>query len=184
MEENYLKKELYKKIQSDETLFDFLQTGSLDGIWYWDLENSENEWMSEEFWRLLGFSPDEKAHKASEWQDLIFRDDLEIAKENLARHLENPDHPYDQIVRYRHKSGQTIWVRCRGIAIRDNKSGKPLRMLGAHTDITKAIEAEGRIAAFKMQIQALQMQVETQSMKIKMKDIQISDLKMKLAQLE
>ena len=38
-------------------------------------------------------------------------------------------------MRYRHKDGSTVWVRCRGIVIRDD-TGKPVRMLGAHTDLT------------------------------------------------
>jgi len=35
--ENYLKRELYKLIKKDAVIFDFIQSGSLDGIWYWDL---------------------------------------------------------------------------------------------------------------------------------------------------
>lgn len=48
-EEHYLRKELYEKINKDSTIFDFLEKNSLDGVWYWDLENSENEWMSPRF---------------------------------------------------------------------------------------------------------------------------------------
>lgn len=40
---NYLKKELYELIKNDESIFDFIQESSLDGMWYWDLENPENE---------------------------------------------------------------------------------------------------------------------------------------------
>ncbi len=29
----------------------------LNGFGYWDLENIENEWMSEEFWTTLGYDP-------------------------------------------------------------------------------------------------------------------------------
>ena len=36
---HYLKKELYEKIKKDSTIFDFLEDNSLDGLWYWDLEN-------------------------------------------------------------------------------------------------------------------------------------------------
>lgn len=34
-----------------------------------------------------------------------------------------------------------MWVRCRGITIRD-KSGKPIRMLGAHSELTALMEVE------------------------------------------
>lgn len=132
---NYLKNELYDLIKKDPKIFDFLQSGSLDGIWYWDLDNPEQEWMSEGFWEVLGIDPTTKQHLSSEWQDLIFKEDLEVALENFNKHCENPDHPYDQMVRYRHSDGSTVWVRCRGIAIRD-ETGKPIRMLGAHNNVT------------------------------------------------
>lgn len=142
-EQNYLKKELYDLIKQDESIFDFLQESSLDGLWYWDLESPDSEWMSPEFWKTLGIDPATKRHLASEWQDLIHPDDLKVAISNFEKHLENPEHPYDQIVRYTHDNGSTVWVRCRGLAIR-NDEGKPIRMLGAHNDITKLKEIENR----------------------------------------
>lgn len=166
MTEHYLKAELYNFIKHTPDYFDFIQKGSLDGIWYWDLEYPEHEWMSEEFWHLLGFDPQEKEHLASEWQDLIFTEDLERAKENLEKHLADPNHPYDQVVRYRHKLGKTIWVRCRGIAIRDPETGKPLRMLGAHNDLTPLMASKEMTAALLFQIDALKMQISTKNAKI------------------
>jgi diguanylate cyclase (GGDEF)-like protein/PAS domain S-box-containing protein len=144
MKDNYLKKELYELVKNDSSIFEFIQAGSLDGMWYWDLIDPKHEWMSDKFWTTLGFNPNEKKHLACEWQDLIFAEDLKIAKENLERHIENPNHPYDQIVRYRHKNGSTVWIRCRGLAIRDEQ-GKAIRMLGAHTDITHMKETEREI---------------------------------------
>ncbi|MDF1618037.1 sensor domain-containing diguanylate cyclase [Petrocella sp. FN5] len=145
MKENYLKNELYDLINNDTSIFEFIQSGSLDGIWYWDLENPEIEWMSPKFWETLGYNPDEKKHLASEWQDIIFQEDLKLAIENFERHCADPHHPYDQIVRYKHKAGHTIWIRCRGLAIRD-ENGKAIRMLGAHTDITDLKVAEKEIS--------------------------------------
>lgn len=132
---NYLRKELYQLIKSDESIFDFIQESSLDGLWYWDLENMEEEWMNPKFWTTLGYDPTKMPHKAAAWQDIIFPKDLSLAVENIQKHLADPNYPYDQEVRYRHKDGSTVWIRCRGLAIRD-KSGKPTRVLGAHTDIT------------------------------------------------
>ena len=141
---NYLKEELNELVQRDSYIFDFIQAGSLDGLWYWDLDNPQNEWMSPKFWQTLGYDPAEKQHLSSEWQDIIFQEDLKMALVNFEKHCENPDYPYDQIVRYKHKNGGTIWIRCRGIAIRDANK-KPIRMLGAHTDITALKQAEADI---------------------------------------
>ena len=132
---HYLKSELYEEVRSNSEIFEFLQAGSLDGIWYWDLENPEVEWMSPEFWKTFGVDPSSKPHLTSTWQDIIDPDDLKVALDNFEKHCEDPSHPYDQIVRYRHSNGSTVWVRCRGMAVRD-ASGKPVRMLGAHTNIT------------------------------------------------
>lgn len=143
-DENYLQRELYDLVKTDTGIFEFIQSGSLDGIWYWDLDAPEHEWMSPKFWETLGYKADEKKHLASEWQDIINKEDLVLAQENLAKHCADPDHPYDQIVRYRNKNGSTVWIRCRGLAIRD-KTGKLRRMLGAHSDITVLKEAEKEI---------------------------------------
>lgn len=143
-QDHYLKEELYDLVRSDPSVFEFIQAGSLDGIWYWDLENPEQEWLSPRFWEVLGYDPAEKRHLASEWQDLIHPDDLETTTRNFHAHLADPSHPYDQIVRYRHKDGSQIWVRCRGIAVR-RPDGTPIRLLGAHNEITKLKETERQL---------------------------------------
>lgn len=133
--------ELKALFRNDPKIFDFIERSSLDGLWFWDLENPEQEWMSPSFWTTLGYDPAEKKHLASEWKDIIFEEDLATASDNFEQHCANPEHPYDQLVRYRHKKGHTVWVRCTGMAIRD-ASGKPIRMIGAHTDVTALKEQE------------------------------------------
>ena len=143
--EYYLQAELYKLIQEDSTIFQFIEEASLDGIWYWDLENPENEWMSPKFWTTLGYDPEKMPHSPEAWQNILFPEDAKSAIDQFHRHLADPEVPYDQIVRYRHKDGSTVWIRCRGVAIRDEQ-GKPIRMLGAHNDLT-----EGKLAEAKLQ---------------------------------
>jgi len=139
--EHYLKQEFYQLLDEDSTIFEFLRDGTLDGLWYWDLVNQEHEWMDDKFWRTLGYDPATKKHLCIEWQDIIFEQDLPGVFENFNRHVQDPNFPYDQIVRYRHKTGSTVWVRCRGIVIRDEQN-VPVRMLGIHHDVTKQKEAE------------------------------------------
>lgn len=149
----YLKRELYELIKTDESFFDFIQESALDGLWYWDLENPENEWMNPKFWTVLGYNPNEMPHNTSAWQDIINQDDLKLAKEILNKHLENSNHPFDQIVRYTHKDGSTVWIRCRGKVIR-NKDGKPIRMLGAHHDISDIKNKEQELIIAKEKAEA------------------------------
>ena len=53
----------------------------------------------------------------------------------------NDGTPYDLIARYYHKDGSTVWVRCRGKAT-FNEEGVPVRMLGAHNDVTQLMEVQ------------------------------------------
>ncbi len=140
-EEHYLKTELYALVRSDPAIFEFLQAGSLDGIWYWDVERQDQEWMSPRFKELFGYRDDEIPNTSEWWMANIFPEDRDVALDNFAKHLADPNHPYDQIVRYRHRDGSSVWVRCRGLAVR-NERGEPIRLLGCHTDVTALKRAE------------------------------------------
>jgi PAS domain S-box-containing protein len=144
--DHYLKAELYELVRTEPGIFEFLQNGSLDGIWYWDIEHPEEEWLSPRFKQIFGYRDDEIPNTSAWWQENIFPEDLELALDNFAKHCEDPSHPYDQVVRYRHKDGSTVWVRCRGLAIR-NVDGRPVRMLGAHTEVTELKLSEARLQA-------------------------------------
>ncbi len=135
MEKDYLQQELFELIQNDSSIFDFIQENLFDGLWYWDLEEPENEWMNERFWTTLGYNPLDMPQKASAWKAIIFPEDLDLINHNLQKHLDDPTHSYDQIVRFKHKDGSTVWIRCFGKAICD-KDNKPIRLMGAHQDIT------------------------------------------------
>ena len=135
-----LKDELYRLVQQDSTIFDFIQSTSMDGLWYWDVEKPEEEWMNERFWEVFGYAASEKKHLVSEWQELLVdKTDFEESVRALERHFDDPSIPLDQILRYRHANGSIVWIRVRGVAIRD-ASGKPIRLLGTHTDITAGVK--------------------------------------------
>lgn len=142
---NYLEKELRTLVKKDDSIFDFLQQSTLDGMWYWDLTNPEEEWMNDVFWNILGYDPDKMPHKTHAWMDIIHEEDLEIAKAKIDEHLQNPDKPFDQIIRYTHADGHTVWIRCRGMILRD-EAGTPIRMLGAHTDITEVKQYSEKVS--------------------------------------
>lgn len=143
-DDHYLSRELGDRLASDRALFHFMCDAATDGLWYWNLEQPDDEWMSPSFWRCFGIDPATKRHTPAEWQDIIHSEDRDLALANFERHCADPSHPYDQIVRYRHADGSTVWVRCRGLALRDD-NGRPIRMLGAHTEVTDLKTTEERL---------------------------------------
>lgn len=138
---HYLEEELYEEVKKSNGIFNWLQEGSLDGVWYWDVENPENEWYSDRFMTLLGYGPGEIPHSSEWWRQNIHPEDSRPAVDAAYAHFDDPSVEYDQIVRYPHKDGRTIWIRCRGIAIRD-EDGNPIRFLGCHQDVTDIKESE------------------------------------------
>jgi PAS domain S-box-containing protein len=152
-EPHYLYTELSNKLREDESLFDWFELGATDGLWYWDLNQPEHEWLSPQFKKTFGYADDEIPHTSEWWQANIFDEDLPGVLDNFEKHKADPTHPYDQIVRYRHKDGHTVWVRCRGLIIRDD-AGNPSRMLGAHTDLTELMETREKLEAIRLDLKS------------------------------
>ncbi|MBN2823692.1 MAG: sensor domain-containing diguanylate cyclase [Campylobacterales bacterium] len=136
---HYLHKELHTIL--NRLIFDFIHEGSLDGIWYWDLSKKDNMWLSPRFWTALGYAPKDMAHQFSEFKSVIFDEDLATAMTKLQRHLQDSNYPFNQVIRYEHKSGNPIYMRTRAMAIR-NKSGTPVRILALCNNITTTINLQ------------------------------------------
>ncbi len=153
MQENYLETELGRRARSDATLSQFLQGASFDGLWYLDIERPGNEWISPALRRLLGLDRAPQMPCRSVWTNTVHPGDLNRAQENTLAHCADPDVPFDQILRYAHSDGSTVWVRCRGIALRDD-AGRAIRMLMAHHDLTalRLAEEDARTARIKAEI--------------------------------
>lgn len=132
---HYLEKEYYKLIQKDKNVKHFVTENSVYGVWYWNIEKPDEGWTSPEFWGYLGYKYEEKKQKYIEWEKIVFPDDLIIAKARANKHFQDPSFSYNQIIRFYHKKGHIVWVRCKAFAIR-NKESKAIRLLGVYSDIT------------------------------------------------
>ena len=141
---HYLEAELRQRLRDDSEVFGFLRKACLDGMWFWDLENPDNEWMDDSFWLTLGRDPFDIPHHPDAWREVMHPEDIEEAARLVEAHLADPSRPFDHLVRYRHVSGRWLTLRCRGMAIRD-ADGKPIRMLGAHSDVTELSQAKSRL---------------------------------------
>jgi len=120
----------------------YLLEQSLDGTWDWDVSSGRDR-FSDAWKTSLGFQPDEIGDTVDDWIGLLEDGEAERAFAAVQRHFEEGD-PYDIVLRYRKKSGETAYMRARGQAVRDG-SGTVVRMAGTHTDVTHLVETERQL---------------------------------------
>ena len=131
--------------KSTELRFKYLAESGSDGFWDWWVQE-DYEYMSPRFWEILGYAPEEKMHHPSEWQALIFEDDLKVALANFDAHVKSRGKsPFYQEARYRHKDGSTVWVVCQGKVVEWGSEGEPIRMIGSHTDVTPLKKTQSKL---------------------------------------
>lgn len=135
IKKHYLENELFLLIQNNNDVFDFIQDFALDGLWLWDLENPEHEWMNKKFWQTLGYEPGELPYSPESWKQLVYEKDFYKINKVVNKYIQNPVGYFNTIVRYKHKNGNILWIRCYGKLFRD-LNGNYNRLLGAHQNIT------------------------------------------------
>ena len=130
-----LGRELYEHVRNNTAVFDLLREVTLDGLFYRDLTHPEHEWSDDRLWQLLGYS-DADGGRYSSRQALLFPEDRLRAHAELQRCNADPERTYDCVLRYQHRDRSTVWVRCRGLVLRDAQ-GQPVRLLGTHVDFSE-----------------------------------------------
>ncbi|MGF1719027.1 sensor domain-containing diguanylate cyclase [Vibrio kyushuensis] len=136
MNRSKLKTEIDAFLKSDAHFLEYFQHYCLDGMWYWNLEERNQEWVNAGFWKALGYEINEISERALRWQDHIVLEDKERSLKDINQHCLDSNQPYSRIVRYRHKDGHIIWMKSRGFAIRNDK-GRAIRMIGTCINITE-----------------------------------------------
>jgi signal transduction histidine kinase len=135
---NYLKVELDELMKGDERVLGFVKDASLDGIWYWDLEHPQNEWISEKLWITLGYNPGAIASAWATWRNLVHPEDIPLV-EQLIENLDQGTEDHNTgVLRYLHFLGHTVWLRHHGLVLR-NGDDIPVRLLRTFIDITQEV---------------------------------------------
>lgn len=114
---------------------------------FYDLDIRSGEVVvSPEYARMLGFEPEEFHETETAWRQRLHPADRETASRAYEEYLAGRQQHYRVEFRLRTKSGQYRWILSVGKVVARDAAGRPLRMLGTHTDITDRKEAETRLA--------------------------------------
>jgi PAS domain S-box-containing protein len=126
---------------SDER-YNIAVNGANDGIWDWNIPSGA-VYYSLRLRELLGFDADEMGDVIESFESLLHPEDHDRVMKAVDDHL-TLKVPYDTEYRLRTGSGNYLWFRARGQAVWD-ESGKPVRMAGSISDITRRKEAEAAV---------------------------------------
>jgi len=141
--QDYLERELYDLIKKDESIFRLVQDYALDGLWMWNLEIQERKWANRAFWATLGYDNHTVSNSLS-WYNYINLQDFKILKNYLNLDIKNHIQSGNQIIRYTHRLGHTISTNFK-YKIVFNTAGVPIRLLGAHRNVTSLEETQQRL---------------------------------------
>lgn len=136
----------HRDLQQTEERLERVLEGSLDGFWDNDLRSGAVEY-SGRWAEMLGYRPEEIAPRRDSWVSLIHPDDRErvmkIESDYIGGHLP----AYEAEFRMLAKSGEWRHIRSRGRITARDAQGRPLRISGAHSDITARHQAENALRA-------------------------------------
>ena len=132
--------------------------GSDDGVWDWDIA-LDTTWFSPRWKALLGYAEHEFENNYNAWRKVLHPDDWPWVQATLDAYLTRRTEAYSVECRMQHKDGSWRWILARGKA-RFNAEGRPLRMIGTHTDVTTWRETEAALRSAREQSEQLNEQLE------------------------
>jgi diguanylate cyclase (GGDEF)-like protein/PAS domain S-box-containing protein len=131
-------------LQESENLWKLAMDSTGDGVWDWDISTGIENY-SRRLLEMYGFDPGELDERVTTLDGRTHPDDLERMESDRRAHFEGLTPTYYNEHRVRCKDGSWKWVLSRGMVISRDTRGRPLRMIGTHTDISKRKSAEALI---------------------------------------
>lgn len=129
--------------------------GTAMGSWEWNCQSGQM-WVNERWAQIVGYSREELAPITPEtFLQLVHPDDRAGSDALLQEHLAGRSPQYDSLCRMRHKEGRWIWVQDRGRVYEWDAQGRPLRMAGAHADVSDLQNAREDAADMRQRLQAV-----------------------------
>ncbi len=128
-------------LQESEERYRLTLDAANDGIWDWDI-TSGSAFFSDRWYTMLGDKPGEMPGSYATWRSLVHPDDLKRAEDFIQNHIREEKGSFQLEFRMLTKDGGWRWILARGRIVSRDAEGKPLRLLGTHTDITGRKETE------------------------------------------
>lgn len=124
------------------------------GLWELDVESRRARWYSN-WCEIEDIDPCEGPDHVELWDANIHPDDVAAAAAAFAALLDNRHDQYESEYRVRTRGGQWLWIQERSRAVRRDRSGRPLRIVGTCLNIHARKLAEQELRDSELRLQAI-----------------------------
>jgi PAS domain-containing protein/two-component sensor histidine kinase len=133
-------KEQEIRLRVADERYHFAVQASDRGVWDWDLITNKVYYSSESM-KILELTESDLVAAPEEWDERVHPEDREEYYGNINLHFDNKIPFYETCHRVL-CTGKYKWILDRGKVIERDPDGKPLRIVGTHTDISQQKEKE------------------------------------------
>nr|WP_199001359.1 PAS domain-containing protein [Flavobacterium sp. ASV13] len=134
-------KDKEEKLRISEERFQFALEASTAGIWDWDMVTNTVFYSSLSL-KILELDSADIFDDPERWDKIVHPDDLPKYYSDIQEHFDNKIPYYENYHRVMTSSGNYKWILDRGKVIARDENGKPLRVIGTHTDVSLQKEKE------------------------------------------
>jgi two-component system, cell cycle sensor histidine kinase and response regulator CckA len=128
-------------LRVSEERWQFALEGAGEGVWDWNAQT--NEVIFTRRWKeMLGFEEHEIGDSLEEWETRVHPEDKERVYAEIEKHFSGQVPVYVSEHRVKCKDGTYKLILDRGKVITRTNDGKPLRVVGTHSDLTERNRAE------------------------------------------
>ena len=142
----------YDRVQASDRRFAAAMQASSEGVW--EIHDAQRRFtFSDTYETMLGYHPGDLPTDAEAWYEYLHPDDAAGLRERVVLQDQSDD-PFTNEYRMRARDGQYRWIMSRGRVVERDEQGRPLRVIGTHTDLTARREAEEAMRHAKEQADA------------------------------
>ena len=122
----------------------------------WDRDIPSGKLLVDDRWAaILGFRPDELEPLTQAWLDRVYPEDLPAVQKAMDDLLAGLIPRYAAEFRMKAKDGSWKWIESHGQIAASDPSGRPLRVIGTHRDITIRRESQERVKLYERDLRSL-----------------------------
>jgi PAS domain S-box-containing protein len=150
-------------LRASEERLNLAIEGTKAGLWDWYIKTGKLI-CNEQWANMIGYELSElEPISFKTWERLMHPEDYIKADEILLQYFQGKIDSYECETRMKHKQGHWVWVLDRGMLVEKDANGNPIRMIGAHIDISKQKRSELDLKAQMDENQTLNEEYQAQN---------------------